>query len=76
MGRVWESLKQFRNWNLRSDKGRNAPKAIVEDLKDIAGFRWGDEIPHPVVEDEQFDLSQVGKQIGEEAIQDYKMGNP
>ena len=69
MRRVRESLEPLVHRDLGSDERRAASKAVIEDFKQVTRLGSRDGIAHPVIQDEQVEFSQAGKQVGERAIQ-------
>lgn len=55
---IWESLKPLTYRDLGSNQSRDTPKAIFEDLEQVAGFGNRNGVAHPFVEDEHVDLCQ------------------
>ena len=69
VGGIGKARKPLTHWDLRSNQSGDVAKAVVEDLEQVACFRSGDWIAHPVIKDKQIDFGQAGEQSGERALQ-------
>jgi hypothetical protein len=56
------------NGDLAGDQSSGMPKAVIEDFKNILSILDGNEIAHPVVQDEQAGLGQGTQQFGQRTI--------
>jgi hypothetical protein len=60
--RIRESGEPICHGNLRGNQGRDPAKAVIEYFQQVTSFRGSERVSHPVIQDEQIEFCQTGKQ--------------